>query len=88
MGTSIVEQMEIIETTECRFCRQVIDQRADRCPYCQASHGSAEHQPMICAVITDGTSICEHLVRSLERQGWNFGPAGYWTYRGSDRHRG
>ena len=164
MGTSIVEQVEIIETTECRFCRQVIDQRANRCPYCQVSQstrsrpsrpgkfafamflvvvggsthfdrqsfdatpdhsvalaeatsievpravankvaepqpqvpaefdpedmpligsvqlleqltGSAEHQPLICAGITDATSICEHLVRSLERQGWNFGPAGY-----------
>ena len=40
MGISIYDQLEIIETKECRFCSQVIDQRADRCPYCLVSQST------------------------------------------------
>ena len=40
MGTSIYDQVEIIETKECRFCSQVTDQRADRCPYCLVSQST------------------------------------------------
>ena len=45
MGTSIYDQVEIIETKECRFCSQVIDQRADRCPYCLVSRAGLELRP-------------------------------------------
>ncbi len=38
---------------------------------------TTDHLPLICAGITDDTSICESVVRSLEGQGWNFGPTGH-----------